>query len=365
MAKFDEEINDTRLITEFKGTTFSKYKKSDVRSELIKSIIDGKIEPACNWSSEFICAGQFLDLWDIILNMVGKHIHLANPKLPIYIEMRYDVFKQIMSGGYLGSELALRNNQKIRNLFAEIICVLCLSNKKHSFQTVDIRKDEYEIVTLSTKLKAPNVEYVNEIFQKDDPKELFIALNEFAYHISNDSKNNLLACYWLEWILEFNTVCKNKKEPCKCARRASMPVEDKHQLDPVWILWEIISKHVNGPNCVLPKKNIVTKVIKSLLHLYCIRFTPGSKRKRRYLLYFAISLITESYSTDKEIIAPQNKDVIEVVTQKINSVYKQIKKNEIAPATDYLMHNVKRSDLEKTIEKIEKLNNLQFMSKKS
>jgi hypothetical protein len=142
-----------------------------------------------------------------------------------------------------------------------------------------------------------------------------------------------------------------------------MPVEDKHQLDPVWILWEIISKHANGPNCVLPKKNVVTKIIKSLLHLYCIRFTPGSKRKRRYLLYFAISLITESYSTDKEIIAPQNKDVVEVVTQKINSVYKQIKKNEIAPATDYLMHNVKRSDLEKTIEKIEKLNNLQFISK--
>jgi hypothetical protein len=28
------------------------------------------------------------------------------------------------------------------------------------------------------------------------------------------------------------------------------------------------------------------------------------------------------------------------------------------------MHNVKRSDLEKTIEKIEKLNNLQFISKK-
>lgn len=81
-------------------------------------------------------------------------------------------------------------------------------------------------------------------------------------------------------------------------------------------------------------------------------------------MYFAISLITESYSTDKEIITRENKDVIEVVIQKINSVYKQIKKNEIAPATDYLMHNVSRSDLEKTIEKIEKLNNLQFLSKK-
>jgi hypothetical protein len=141
-------------------------------------------------------------------------------------------------------------------------------------------------------------------------------------------------------------------------------VEDKHQLDPVWILWEIILNHVNGPHFNLPKKAVIIKVINSLLHLYCIRFTPGSKRKRRYLLYFAISLITESYSTDKDIITAQNKDIIEVVTQKINSVYKQIKKNEIAPATDYLMHNVNRSDLEKTIEKIEKLNNMQFITKK-
>jgi hypothetical protein len=143
-----------------------------------------------------------------------------------------------------------------------------------------------------------------------------------------------------------------------------MPVEDKHQMDPVWILWEIIMKHINGDNCKIPKKPIVMKIITSLLHLYCVRFTPGSKRKRRYLLYFAISLLTESYATDKEIILPQNKNIIDAVTQKINSVYKQIKKNEVAPATDYLMHNVKRSDLDKTIEKIDKLNNLQFISKK-
>ena len=366
MSRTDAEINDMRLIAEFKGTTFSKYKKSDVRSELVKCILDGKIEPACNWSSEFICAGQYLELWDIILTMVGKHIHLANTKLPLYIEMRYDVFKQIMSGGYVGNELALRNNQKIRNLFAEIICVLCLSNKKHSFQRVDIRKDEYEITTLSTKLKAPNVEYVNAVFEKEDPKELFIALNEFAYHISSDSKNNLLACYWLEWILEFNSACKTKKkEACKCSRRASMPVEDKYQMDPVWMLWEIILKGVNSETYILPKKPIVIKILTSLLHLYCMRFTPGAKAKRRYLLYFAISLLTESYATEKEIILPQNKGMVDLVVQKINSVYKQIKKNEVAPATDYLMQGVKRSDLEKTIDKIEKLNSFtQFISKK-
>jgi hypothetical protein len=137
-------------------------------------------------------------------------------------------------------------------------------------------------------------------------------------------------------------------------------------MDPVWILWEIILKRVKCETCTLPKKATVTKIITSLLHLYCMRFTPGAKSKRRYLLYFAISLLTESYTTDKEIILSQNKDMVDLVVQKINSVYKQIKKNEVAPATDYLMQGVKRSDLEKTIDKIEKLNNFtqHFISNK-
>ena len=201
------QINDIRIIADFKGESFSKYKKTDVRKELLNSILNNKIEHACNWSAELICAGQFLDLWDIILTFLGKHIHLANPRLAIYVDLRYENFKSILSSGYQDDILRLRNSPKIRALFAEVICILCFSNKKHSFQGIKINKqEEYDITQMTNKLKAPSVSFAQVIYRKDDPKELFIAINEFAYHVSPESKNSLQACFWLEWVLEFQKI---------------------------------------------------------------------------------------------------------------------------------------------------------------
>ena len=56
------EINDIRQQVAFKGISFSKYKKTDVKNEFVTNLLNGKIEPACNWAAELVCAGHFLEL---------------------------------------------------------------------------------------------------------------------------------------------------------------------------------------------------------------------------------------------------------------------------------------------------------------
>ena len=130
----DNEINDKRNQAEFRQITFSNFQKTKVKKELSMCLQGSKIESACYWAAEYICAGHFIDLWDCIIEYISKYIHLGNPKLPIYISMRIENFKSILQNGYIDNELRMRNNPKIRKLFAEIIGVLCYSRKKHSLR---------------------------------------------------------------------------------------------------------------------------------------------------------------------------------------------------------------------------------------
>ena len=347
------EINDIRTVKDFKGITFSKFKKSDARKELLKSLFNGSIEPACYWTAEFICAGHFVDVWNILLFFMSNNIHLGNPKLPLYMDLRFDFFKQILVNGFVNNEIRLRNNIKIRELFAEIVCILCLAKKKNSFDSITVDSKDFNMTNITTKLKADAIIYGKKSFMSNDPKELFIAINELAFHISKKSKNMLFACYWVEWILEFERVCKKKNECCKAERRAFIPVDSKYQKDVIWIIWQLLLAES------MEKGKSINKIMKSLLNLFCIRFTVSSKRKKKFIIYFAISLLTDN--VDVSIPLYSNEAAIESVKKKINIVYKQVKKNEISPQTSYLFNNsiVKEtSNLKKTVQKLEKMSQL-------
>lgn len=344
------EINDIRPIKEFKGVTFSLYKKSEAKKELLNSLMKSKIEDSCYWIAEFICAGHFLEAWEIILLFTSKNIHLGNPKLPIYLELRYSQFKDILQNGYIDNEIKLRNNPNIRKLFAEIICIICQSKKKNSFDVPKLTENDYDITYMTSKLEAENVFFAKKYFLKEDPNELFIAVNEFSWNINKKVKNSTKAFYWLEWILNFETILKkNKTKKLICARR-NYPVDNNFQKDVIWIIWDILSKESKKLNDGLHK------IILAIINLFCIRFKPSYKKKRKFLIYHGIFILTEFFDTNTNIYT--NKKIINTVLSNINNIYIEIKKNEVKPKTDYLFNNSVNKNLENTVTKLNKMNSL-------
>jgi len=352
------EINDKRLQKEFTGISFSKYKKSDVKKQLKQAILNNRIEQANYWCAEMVCAGHFLDIWETIILISNKHIHYGNPKLPIYISMRFDNFKDVLMNGYVDNELKMRNNSQIRRLFGEIISILVFSQKKHSFDIYKIKQSDFDLTEINFRLKADGLSYACELFSKSDPKEIFIAMNELAFSISknNTNRNSSDACYWIDWIIQFETISKKKKELVLCDKRSNMPVSQKFQRDIIWIMWELFmsESRKNHPQ-------IITKILESLLTIFSLHYSSGVKKRRRYILYFIVSLLTEKVNINIPLYTDKN--IIDGVVDKIDLIYKDLKKNEITPDTEYLFNGLKQNNtnLEKTIEKLDKLSSTDFI----
>jgi hypothetical protein len=121
-------------------------------------------------------------------------------------------------------------------------------------------------------------------------------------------------------------------------------------MDIIWLIWDIFLQEARK------RSTFVQRIVNSALTIFCLRYTSGCHKKRRLLLYFVIEVFTEPYSVEEEMIKEKNKII--VIQQNINKIYKQIKKNEHSPGTDYLYKNIHASNLEKTIAKLETMNSL-------
>jgi hypothetical protein len=296
-------IQDVRTQDQFKTITFSKYQKVSVKKEWLNSMIKSNVESSCYWMTEMICSGLFSDIWELILLFYSKYIHCGNPKIPAYLDMRFDTFKKEATAT---DELQLRNNMVIRKIFVEIVCILCKSPRKHSYDAIDIGKDTSLV---KSRLIAPTIEY-HKAFLAADPKELFIPMNEFGYMLH--MKNCVGACYWVEWTLLYLS-----KHKCVAVERDYCT---KCKTDGIWLVWSTLYAYAPTP--------ISKKIMESLIRLFTIAYTPSVKEKRRFLLYYAVSLCCDPIGMDTDLI--QDKKIIELAYEKCWLMYKDIRKHEIS-----------------------------------
>jgi hypothetical protein len=319
-------VKDDRQINEFAGVTFSLYKRSQVKKSLLESMSKGAIEEANYWAAEFICCGCFIELWEIIMEFLGRNINTASPKLPVIIEKCFQNFKDVAMNDYLTDQLEMRNSQRVRKIMAEIISILCTSRKKSKIEYVKIDKDnDFDVLKLSSRLKASSAEYGQKILKTEDPTEVHVAVNELCYHISNDTRNALMAQYWVEWLLEFDKLCRKKKERCQCIRRDFAPQEDDSGLDIIFLVWDAILTEAKSRT-----QKVILTIILSILNLFKMRFTIGVKKRRRHLIYMAINLLCEPL--DLKVDPLQCKSSLKTILQNLDIIYSQVKQGEVSSA---------------------------------
>jgi len=297
-------MNDPRPATAFKTSTFSGHQRVAVRRALLAALTNSSLEPACHWTAELVASGLFADLWDTILLFFGRHVHAGNPRLAPYLALRADNFRDLAATTQ--NELHLRALPTIQRLFAEIMCVLCSSPKRHPPQTVKVHPSAFVLTELHTKLKAPRADFA-KLLPGDSP-EILIPFNELAYALT--AKRALEACYWLEWVLEFERLCAKRKSKCAAAPR---PYLDRKDL--VWIFWD----HVLASLADRPAHE---KIARATLRLFTLRFTPALHDAKRFLLYFAVALCCDPVDPTLELA--YDKAGMDAVLSKCHLSYKEL-----------------------------------------
>jgi hypothetical protein len=333
------KINDKRPEKEFNTATFSNFKKSDVLKAFIESMNNHDVEKSLSWCVELLCSGRLKDLWDCFLSTMGKHVRIGNPKLAIYMANRFQKFKDILNQGYGQCEIETRNSADMRKLMAEITMVLAYSPKKPPLQMLKVNKgNDFSLDILGTNLKADHMSWCKDVMKEEDPKEIILAINEFAFHFHK--KNILRCCYWIDWLIDFDTLCRKQKKPISIIERDFVNVDPKFAGDPIWIFWEVLLKHPHPQ---------IKPIVAALFELFSLKYNFSQKKKRRHLLYLGVELLTETIDMSIEMVHQREK--IQHILPQTDKFFSAIKKFEQKPE----FADDKKRNLMKSIDKMKML----------
>lgn len=319
-------IDDVRPQNAFTKASFSNYKKTDVLRELTKSLVQSDVNSACFWVSECVCSGYFLDIWTIIITFSCEYIHSANPRLFICIHKYITNFKSIANT--FDADIMMRNTPSIRKIFSELIVIICSVNRPTKYVYNKVSDADLSLNNMSNKFTATSTKYAEAVFIDNDPKELYMPLNEFSYHLNPDSASFNQACYWYEIMIRLYTVCKKQKNRITCVRRPYIPI--KVSPDGLWIVWEPLL------NAAEQKGKGTKALLDSLLSIFTLRYTSSSWTKYRFLIYFAITIATSPI--DFSIPLTLDKPRVSEIASHIDVIYSKLKNNEV---------NVKHNDVDR------------------
>ena len=314
-------IHDIRSQKDFKGTTIGGYKRKDVSNTFQNCMINNKLEDAIRWGVELHATGLNTNIWDSIKNIYFKYIHINNPKYFFYLLKREKDYKNIISKYPKKHEIYTRNNQEIRNLYAELTAISSLTKKNNMFLPKSlpvINNKSFEKDDIHKRMISNNLNRINDFIFNTTTNEMKLALNEIANNLSLKNGTFENCIYWYLWIEKIESF--KKKENNILFSNIPSNNENKYFDHWIFILWEIL---INIGEKYTEKNNLV--FLKKIHNEYIKNFKTSQINKKKYYIFIVFYIIKNNINWNINIF--QNEYLIIQTNANINIMYQNIIKN--------------------------------------
>ena len=334
------EINDTRSYLDFKEKTFSGYKKTDVINTVFKCIEAKKVEAACHWTTECIISGYINILMEKLIIYTSKVIHINNPCIPKYIYNKYMIYNNQL--GRLDKKskdrfILLRNSQMIRNLFFDIVSTLCTSLKTKrydKYSKIDVLED-FKDENIKKRLCARMNVLPDSILRFNDPPEIRIILNEICTMCKNKQFGYERCCFWILWLLKWESQHKKKKIPWNIEYRDIEEVDKKYRCNIIRIIWEIIHEELRT------RDKYIKEQIEYLYKLFTYNYTNGKRNQRLPIVFHSIGYLT--HDINYSLPLRNNFQLFLQVQCNVNKMF-QIKKQQEIKDSKHIQKELSKKD---------------------
>jgi len=286
-----------------KSLTVTGESKSQLLKQFHSAVLQTHLESACIFGVELHCSGYLQQVINILIEIIGSHVHIHNPNIGTRLLERYKKFeKQIELSKKAGTVhfpdekdehffnkpeiLGYRstlNCQPVRNFVVEIIAIVTLSHQKEltlpQINPKDVNQNYLYNATKSLKIGGKNI---LKVISKNELKVVIDVIRIYLLHKTPKTED---AIYWILWLIKLESKLKRKGEnlPCKTLKIYGVP---KQQTDHwVWYIWKSLFSRLSF--CPPFKK----KQIIDLYELFKIDFTKTIVIQRLPLLFFAIRLL--------------------------------------------------------------------------
>jgi hypothetical protein len=273
-----------------------------------------------------MCSGLIHSCWNTLFLSSAQHINRGAPQSFLYLSRMYERFAPLEQQYSLMTMTDIRNNSEARQLLCEVGASLALT-RKAKLPSLPIIKPDHDFTPLVIQemLKAPSNSYARTIMKQEDPMELYVPINEFAYSLRPETRDASKALYWISWILKYAAKYKeDQKTYLICGYRSNDYVEEKFLRSPIWILWAVVLESMRTS----PQTTIVTQYIETLYKMYCLRWGQGDLKKRLPFLTTSVLYLCESNTLDIHYLVPQNIGTVQNIVQNIPQWIEAIKQTK-------------------------------------